>query len=46
MMDWERTEKNFLKFFLGLAGLIILAWLTFWGTVLGVGLFLFFKYLV
>lgn len=43
---FERPEKNLFKAFLGLAAIIILAWLLFWGTVLGIGVFLLFKYVV
>ena len=45
-MSPYKAEKNFLKFFFGLAALIIFGWLAFWAAVITVVVLLVFKYLL
>lgn len=39
--DFDRFERNFWRF----AGGIVLLWALFWGTVIGVGIFLLVHFL-
>lgn len=42
----SKELNSFFKLFFGMAAIIALVWLAFWGTVVGVGVFLLFKYLI